>query len=160
PSWRTDPVLGGGAMYDMGVYPLNAARYTAGEEPIAVTATMNSTTEVYKNIDETTHFELEFASGSRAVCATSHAQSINQLRAECSKGWYELKPFQSYSGVQGRTSDGIILPPAPENQQARQMDNDALAIINKSPVLVPGEEGMKDIIIVEAVYKAAKEAKR
>jgi glucose-fructose oxidoreductase len=160
PSWRTDPVLGGGAMYDMGVYPLNAARYTAGEEPIAVTATMNSTTEVYKNIDETTHFELEFASGTRAVCATSYAQSMNQLRAECSKGWYELKPFQSYSGVQGRTSDGIILPPAPENQQARQMDNDALAIINKSPVLVPGEEGMKDIIIVEAVYKAAKEAKR
>lgn len=160
-SWRADPAMGGGAMYDMGVYPLNAARYTAGEEPIAVTsATMSSTTEVYKNVDETTRFELEFASGARAVCATSYAQSMNQLRAECAKGWYELKPFQSYSGVKGSTSDGIILPPAPENQQARQMDNDALAIINNSPVLVPGEEGMKDIIIVEAIFKAAKEAKR
>jgi glucose-fructose oxidoreductase len=40
------------------------------------------------------------------------------------------------------------------------MDNDALAILNKSPVLVPGEEGMRDIRIVEAIFKAAKEEKR
>lgn len=159
-SWRADPKLGGGAMYDMGVYPLNAARYTAGEEPVAVSARMSSTTPVYKNVDETTEFELEFASGIRAQCATSYAKSMNHLRADCEKGWYELKPFQSYSGVQGRTSDGIILPPSPLNQQATQMDNDALAILNKSPVLVPGEEGMKDIAIVEAIFKAAKTGKR
>ena len=85
---------------------------------------------------------------------------MNHLRADCEKGWYELKPFQSYSGVQGRTSDGIILPPSPHNQQARQMDNDALAILNKSPVLVPGEEGMKDIVILESIFKAAKTGKR
>lgn len=159
-SWRADPTLGGGAMYDMGVYPLNAARYTAGEEPIAVTARMTSTTPVYKDVDETTEFELEFASGAKAKCATSYARSMNQLRAECENGWYELKPFQSYSGVQGRTSSGIILPASPLNQQAKQMDDDALAIINRSPVLVPGEEGMKDIVILEAIFKAAKSGQR
>lgn len=159
-SWRADPKLGGGAMYDMGVYPLNAARYTAGEEPIAVTARMESTREVYKNVDETTEFELEFASGARAKCATSYARSMNSLRADCEKGWYELNPFQSYSGVQGKTSDGIRLAPSPANQQARQMDNDALSILNKSPIIVPGEEGMKDIVILEAIFKAAKEGKR
>ncbi|HCS64675.1 MAG TPA: glucose-fructose oxidoreductase [Cellvibrio sp.] len=159
-SWRADPKLGGGAMYDMGVYPLNAARYTAGEEPIAVTARMESTREVYKNVDETTEFELEFASGARAKCATSYARSMNLLRADCEKGWYELNPFQSYSGVQGKTSDGIRLAPSPANQQARQMDNDALSILNKSPIIVPGEEGMKDIVILEAIFKAAKEGKR
>jgi glucose-fructose oxidoreductase len=147
-------------MYDMGVYPLNAARYTAGEEPIAVTARMESTREIYKNVDETTEFELEFASGARAKCATSYARSMNLLRADCEQGWYELSPFQSYSGVQGNTSDGIQLAPSPANQQARQMDNDALAILNKSPLIVPGEEGMKDIVILDAIFKSAKEGKR
>jgi glucose-fructose oxidoreductase len=85
---------------------------------------------------------------------------MNLLRADCEKGWYELNPFQSYSGVQGKTSDGIRLAPSPANQQAQQMDNDALAILNKTPVIVPGEEGMKDIVILEAIFKAAKEGKR
>lgn len=159
-SWRADPKLGGGAMYDMGVYPLNAARYTSGEEPIAVTAKMHSTRALYKDVDETTEFELEFASGAHAKCATTYAASMNLLRADCEKGWYELNPFQSYSGVQGTTSDGIQLAPVAANQQARQMDNDALAILNKSPLIVPGEEGMKDIVILEAIFKAAKEGKR
>ena len=158
--WRADPTLGGGAMYDMGVYPLNAARYTAGEEPIAVRATMTSTRELYKDVDETTEFELEFASGARATCATSYARNMNSLRANCEKGWYELKPFQSYSGVRGRTSSGLELAASPLNQQAVQMDNDALSILQHSPIVVPGEEGMKDIVILEAIFKAAKEGKR
>jgi glucose-fructose oxidoreductase len=41
-----------------------------------------------------------------------------------------------------------------------QMDNDAKAIMQNSPVLVPGEEGLADIRVVEAIYKAAKEGKR
>lgn len=157
--WRADPKLGGGAMYDMGVYPLNAARYTAGAEPIAVRATMESTRELYKDVDETTLFSLEFPGGAVAECATSYGRSMNRLRAECERGWYELSPFQSYNGVQGRLSDGTRLPASPDNQQARQMDNDALAILNNSPVLVPGEEGMRDITILEAIFKAAKEGK-
>lgn len=159
-SWRADPKLGGGAMYDMGVYPLNAARYTAGEEPISVTATQESTRPLYKDVDETTHFTLEFPSGCIAECATSYAKSSNRLHAQCEKGWYELQPFQSYTGVQGRTSDGILLNQPIANQQATQMDNDALAIINNSPVLVPGEEGLRDIRIVDAIFKAAKEGKK
>ena len=35
-------------------------------------------------------------------------------------------------------------------------DDDALAIIHNTAVIVPGEEGMKDIRIVEAIYQAAK----
>jgi glucose-fructose oxidoreductase len=40
------------------------------------------------------------------------------------------------------------------------MDEDALAIINKRQVLVPGEEGLKDIRVVEAIYRSVKENKR
>src|SRR5690606_751196 len=142
--WRADAKLGGGAMYDMGVYPLNAARYTAGEEPLAVTARMESTRPLYKDVDETTEFELEFPSGARAKCATSYGRSMNNLRANCEKGWYELNPFQSYSGDQGRTSRGLKLAASPLNQQATQMDNDALSILHNLPITAPGEEGMQD----------------
>jgi glucose-fructose oxidoreductase len=35
------------------------------------------------------------------------------------------------------------------------MDDDALSIMQKKPMLVPGEEGLRDIRIVEAIYKSA-----
>ena len=159
--WKQKKAMGGGAMYDMGVYPLNAARYTTGEEPIAVTARHETARpEIYHEVDETTYFTLEFPSGAKAECATSFGMGMNELHVECEKGWYELSPFQSYSGIRGKTSDGILLNKTMPNQQAKQMDNDALAIINDQPVLVPGEEGRRDIKVVEAVYRSAEEQKR
>jgi glucose-fructose oxidoreductase len=35
------------------------------------------------------------------------------------------------------------------------MDDDALSIMQKKPMLVPGEEGLRDIRIVEAIYRSA-----
>lgn len=155
--WKFKKEMGGGAMYDMGVYPLNAARYAAQEEPIAVIQASHSTNrpQVFSEVDETTVFTLKFPSGAIANCKTSLGENINHLKVNCKKGWYELRPFQSYHGVQGKTSDGILLDTFIPNQQAKQMDDDALAIMNNTPVLVPGEEGMRDIRIVEAVYQAA-----
>ena len=43
-----------------------------------------------------------------------------------------------------------------ENQQARQMDDDALAILENRTMMVSGEEGMKDIVIVEAINESAR----
>jgi glucose-fructose oxidoreductase len=159
--WRLNKSMGGGAMYDMGVYPLNAARYASAAEPIAVTAISEShRSELYKEVDETMHFMLEFADGLIAECSTSFGKSMNRLRAECEKGWYQLQPFQSYTGVKGSTSDGRNLNKSIQNQQARQMDNDALAILHHTSVLVPGEEGLRDVRIVEAIYKSAADKKR
>ena len=159
--WKQNKALGGGAMYDMGVYSLNGIRYTIGEEPLAVTAEHSTNRpEIYHEVDETTSFILEFPSGAIGKGKTSLGEGMNYLRANCEKGWYELKPFQSYSGIKGKTSDGKILNAAIPNQQAKQMDDDALSIINGLPMLVPGEEGMRDIRIVEAIYKAAAENKR
>ncbi len=154
--WKQMKSLGGGCMYDMGVYPLNAARYTMGAEPIAVTARHEVTRpEIYHEVDETTFFDLEFPGGAMAHCKTSFAEGVNFLRVDCDHGWYGLKPFSAYSGVTGETSAGTLLNLPIENEQATQMDNDAMAIINSTEVLVPGEEGLKDIAIVEAIYKSA-----
>lgn len=159
--WKQKKAMGGGAMYDMGVYPLNATRYVTGEEPVAVMAQhYTNRPDVYTEVDETTLFQLEFPSGAVANGATSFGMNMNYLRVVGSKGWYKLEPFQSYSGIQGSTSTGKLLEQQIPNQQARQMDDDALAIINNTDVLVPGEEGLKDIRVVEAIYRSAKEGKR
>lgn len=159
--WKQKKAMGGGSMYDMGVYPLNAARYVTGEEPIAVTAKQSTTRpQIYTEVDETMQFTLEFPSGAIANCETSFGKNMNTLDVVCKKGGYKLEPFQSYSGISGETSDGIKLNAAIPNQQAKQMDEDALAIINNKPVLVPGEEGLKDIRVVEAIYRSVKEKGR
>ena len=156
--WKQQREMGGGATYDMGVYPLNAARYVTGEEPVAVTAKQSTTRpDIYKNLDETMQFRLEFPGGAVAECETSFGKSMNNLNVTCTKGWYKLEPFQAYSGIKGTTSDGRALNATIPNQQAKQMDEDAQAILQNTQVLVPGEEGLKDIKVVEAVYRSVKE---
>ncbi|MEX0594011.1 MAG: hypothetical protein WD115_04490, partial [Balneolaceae bacterium] len=70
---------------------------------------------------------------------------------------YHLRPFQSYSGVQGGTSDGVELPADPNHQQARQMDRDALAIMEGREMAAPGEDGLADIRIVEAIQASSRQ---
>ena len=153
--WKLHKKLGGGAMFDMGVYTLNAARYATGLEVISVSARQYSERSNIFIADETTEYTLNFPEGITASCKTTFAANINALRVACDNGWYQLKPMQSYSGVSGITSDGKILSPFQGNQRAKQMDDDALAIINKTAPLVPGEEGMKDIKVVDGIFKSA-----
>lgn len=156
--WKFEKEMGGGAMYDMGVYPLNAVRYVTGEEPMSVMAQhFTKRPEIFNEVDETTLFQVEFPSGAVANCSTSFGMSMNNLHATCQNGWYKLNPFQSYSGIKGSASNGDILNKTIPNQQALQMDNDALSILENKPVLVPGEEGLKDIRVVEAIYRSARE---
>ena len=153
--WRRDAGLGGGALYDMGVYPINAARYATSMKPVAVTGrTWSEREEMYSEVPEFAEFTLEFPGGVIAKGETSFGTSTNYLDVTYADGWCRLRPFQSYSGVQGRTSDGIRLRPSGCDQQARQMDHDARAIRNGDPPLVPGEEGRADIRIVRAIMES------
>lgn len=159
--WKQKKKLGGGCMLDMGVYPLNAVRYSTGLEPVAVTAFASTTRpEIYKEVEETMKFDLEFSGGVTASCETSFGKGMNDLMITCSKGWYKLSPFQAYNGVNGITSNGMKLNATIANEQATQMDDDALAIINNTPVIAPGEEGLKDIRVVEAIYLSVAQKKR
>jgi len=159
--WKARWDKGGGAMYDMGVYPLNAARYATGEEPTAISAWHEVThPEAFSDGDSTTHFTLEFASGAFAGCMTSVVKPGNKLEVNCADGWYRLEPMSEMDEVKGETSAGHQLDKTIPSQQAAQMDNDALAIINDTEVIVPGEEGLRDIRLVVAALKSAREDRR
>ncbi|HEX6240807.1 MAG TPA: Gfo/Idh/MocA family oxidoreductase [Polyangiales bacterium] len=157
-SWRLERSMGGGALYDMGVYSINALRYASGEEPLRVLrARQWSDRPAYADVDESTEFELELPSGAKTFGKASRADAENVLEVRAERGWYRLSPMQTYEGVAGETSDGKLLNQKVDKQQARQMDDDALAILERRPPLVPGEEGLRDIRIVNAIQRAARE---
>ena len=156
-NWKMYTSKGGGALYDMGVYPINAARYATGMEPVAISATaINPDPKKFQHTDPAAKWTLSFPGDVEAACQTSTLDYMNHLKVDCEKGWYELKPMQSYTGVKGRTSDGKQLDKQVANQQAKQMDDDALAILHDRQVLVPGQEGLNDIRVVEAAFRSIK----
>jgi glucose-fructose oxidoreductase len=157
--WKQKKEMGGGVLYDMGVYAIQGARLGTNMEPVSIVSAQTSTTrpEVYKNgLDETTIAALEFPGGVMANIKTSFGENVNFLNILCEKGEIKMAPYSGYSGVKGNSPLGEIHHPYTVPwQQAKQMDDDALAIMEEKPMLVPGEEGLRDIRIVEAIYKSA-----
>ena len=139
------------------MYAINAIRYSTGEEPLRVTAARHwaERPELFHSVDENTEFELALPSGAVGYGKASRGDDTNKLRIEAERGWYELEPMQTYEGVKGRTSDGALLDKKIDNQQARQMDDDALAILEGRPPMVPGEDGLRDVRIIQAIRRAA-----
>jgi glucose-fructose oxidoreductase len=148
-------------MGDMGVYALQGARLATGEEPISVLAQASTTRpEIYTEVEETIQFFLDFPGGARAACMSSFGVNMNYLQVNYEKGWLKMEPHSSYHGNTGSMSDGTLIKYAIANQQAKQMDDDCAALMSKSPLLVPGEEGLRDIRVVEAIYKSVETGKQ
>jgi glucose-fructose oxidoreductase len=155
--WKVKSQYGGGAIMDMGPYPLQAARYSTGHEPIAVTAQMfNSDPKVFDGVDETTTFQLEFPGNILASCLTTFASNAHFLTINAQKGEYGLKPFSSYGGLHGFLPNGETFDFPQMNQQAAQMDEMCLSIIENRPSRTPGEEGLRDMIIIDAMRESVK----
>jgi len=161
--WRlSKEASGGGPLVDVGIYCIQAVCYLTGQEPVAVTAQSLPVTDVEKfnGIEETLLFQLEMPDGLMANCRTSFSETSSQLRIEGKKGWAELNPAFNYNGLVMNRSDGreTIYPPCP--QQARQMDAIALAMMKNRPSPVPATMGLRDMQIIQAIYKAMETGKR
>lgn len=155
--WRLKKALaGGGAMMDVGVYALNGSRYATGEEPIWVTAQETKTDPVkFAEVDETITFQLGFPSGALASCGTTYNfNDYERLYLIGEKGFAELSPAFGYGPIKGRTHLGV-LPIQDTTHQTLQMDGLADCILNGKPDPdMTGEEGLKDMIVVDAVYES------
>ena len=104
-------------------------------------------------------FRLEFPEDIVAECVTSFGRNLNTLQVDCERGWYTMSPFQGYDGNRGRASDGTVFEPQLgklPRMQAEQMDNDAQSIIAGTTPRVPGEEGVRDLRVVDAAFASAK----
>jgi predicted dehydrogenase len=161
-AWRLKKSMaGGGALMDMGIYAIQGARYIIGKEPVYVTATEEKTRpDIFREVDETVHFTLEFPDGATANGITSYNKNANYLKAKAENGWFELSEAYRYGGMVGSTSQGPMNLDPNMNQQALQMDDFAQSILHHKPVTVSGEMGRQDIKIIEAIYRSIESGKR
>jgi predicted dehydrogenase len=155
-------MAGGGSMMDIGIYSLQAARYVTGEEPVEVAA-MSYTTpgdERFKEVEEATDFQLRFPSGVLANCTSSYGYSgQNRYRVITTKGWFELEPATSYTGLRMRVRRGNAIEERSlpvRDHFAAEMDHLSECVMDGKEPLTPGEEGLRDMKLITAVYEAAK----
>ncbi|WP_031429037.1 Gfo/Idh/MocA family protein [Flavimarina sp. Hel_I_48] len=157
--WRLDKDLaGGGSLMDIGIYSINGARYITGEEPIWVTAQETKTEpEKFKEgVDETIQFQLGFPSGIVASClSTYNMRYLDRFYLAGDEGFAEMQPSTGYGPIEGRTHKGKLTQPH-TTHQTLQMDGMARIIYDNEQPIVPvdGEEGLKDLKIIDAIYKA------
>ena len=163
--WRLDKKLaGGGPMMDIGIYINHGACMAArGEAPTFVTAEHIPVTkpEFFKEVEQGTRYTLEFANGARSEAFTSYAHSSDTFRAESDKGFIEFKEKAfTYRGAIVETHKGPLSFGPYVNQQALQMDDFAQCVRDGRETRVPGELGRRDLVIIEAIYEAARTGKR
>jgi predicted dehydrogenase len=168
--WRQKLALaGGGCLPDVGIYCLNATRSLSGEEPMEVWGTTHQPKDDprFQEVEETCSFIVKYPSGLIAACSSGYGVHKSQsMRVEGALGWAELNPAFGYTGLKLRTStvqDGQdrVTEPSIEaaDQFAVEMDHMALCARNNQRPHTPGEEGLQDQKIVEAIYESAKTGK-
>lgn len=169
--WRLKRKLaGGGALPDIGLYCLNTARFLTGEEPEWLMAnTFNTPGDAhFTEVEETVLFQLRFPSGTIVNASTSYGTHISR-RYRCladKGGWFGLDPAFAYTGLKSEVSqskDKIEWKSNPtleeKDQFALEMDHMATCVMNNQKPFTPGEEGLQDHHLMEAIYQSAKEGK-
>lgn len=163
--WRLNKQLsGGGSLMDIGIYAINGARYMVGEDPIWVTAqeTKNDPVKFKEGIDETVMFQFGFTGGAVASCLSTYSMgNLDRFFLNTEKGFAELQPSSGYGPIKGRTNKGELTQPHVTHQTV-QMDKMAEIILDgkTAPVAVDGEEGVKDLKIIDAIYQSVKTGKK
>jgi len=164
--WRLKKSLaGGGSMFDIGIYALNASRYLTGEEPVEVNALTYSAPNDprFKEVEGNTIFQLRFPSGILANCSSSYCYfHQSHYRVMGTKGRLEMDPATWYNGNRmwierdGKIEQIEINEP---DHFAAEMDHMSDCVMQNKEPLTPGEEGLRDLTIIEAVYESARTGK-
>ena len=108
--WRLSKKLaGGGPLFDVGIYSLNACRYLTGEEPehIAANASVIDHDGRFKEVEENVSWTMKFPSGIVASCNTTYGANMEGFyRVHGSKGWLEVDSAFVYEGLRLRGDFG------------------------------------------------------
>jgi predicted dehydrogenase len=163
-AWRLSRTLGGGgSVLDLGIYPLNAIRHITREEPSTYAAMVSTRdfTGRFAEVEQSVEWTMKLPSGILASCACSYGQDgPGFLTINGDKGSLQIEPAFNYDGLHlhGRASgqeiDVAATGKAPF-QFTLEAEHFVDCIRNNQQPESPGEEGLKDMLAIEAIYRAA-----
>jgi len=164
PAWHFDRRLsGGGSLVDVGVYCVNTARWLAGKEPLeASAASWSVDTKRFTGVDENIAFRLTFPEGLVLQASSSFgAAKASFIHVHGEKGWAALDPAFAYDEERrlfGKVNDRWF------EKKFKVMDEFALeldafseCIRRKREPEPSGEEGLRDVAVMQAIYRSARE---
>ncbi|WP_201861548.1 Gfo/Idh/MocA family protein [Microvirga soli] len=164
--WRmVKSLAGGGSLYDIGIYSLQAARYLTGEEPVEVFGQISNVKDDprFREVEDRVAFQLRFPSGAVANLSSSYSTaSVKRIQAFGEKGSLILDPGTEYEGnkltVQSEKGRQEVKVKE-QSQFAAEMDHFSQSVMENRNPKTPGEEGLRDVRILQAIYRSAQEAK-
>jgi predicted dehydrogenase len=162
--WRINKKLaGGGPLYDVGIYSLNACRYLTGEEPQSIAAFASTIDHDgrFNEVEENVSWTMKFPSGIVASCTTTYGGDMaGYFRVHGAKGWLQVDQAFVYEGLHLRAEyAGTKLDepnPArdPSHFQA-EADHFSNCIQHGEEPKSPGEEGLRDLRYITEIYRSA-----
>lgn len=165
--WRHKKALsGGGSLPDIGLYCINTARFLTAEEPTEVFAETYSPPNDprYAEVEETIAWTMRFPSNFIAQCLTSYgARDDKSQKLNFATATLEMPKAYQYQGQQmyvaqnaGDLDERQQVNIAPRNQFAEEIDHMADCILHDRRPRTPGEEGLQDHVVMEAIYESAR----
>ena len=162
--WRVlRNLAGGGSMMDIGIYALNGALYFLEETPVALAASISNPPDDirFRQVEDMVTVQLRFGSGALANLSSSYTMSENRIQILGTAGTGLLDPATSYSGndlYETGAGVGTRLVPvgAPAARQfTGEIDHLSRAVIEDFKPDTPGEMGLRDVALIQAIYTAA-----
>jgi predicted dehydrogenase len=154
--------LGGGTLYDIGIYCINAVRNLFGAEPMEVVAfSANKGDQRFLECEETTSAILRFPGRERLATFSCSfgAADVSSYRVVGSRGELVMEPAYEYAGelkqrvtVDGRTRQRAF---PKRDQFAPELLSFSDCILSGAAPEPSGWEGLADVRIIRALYRSA-----
>ncbi len=162
--WRLQKAMaGGGSMYDIGIYALNACLWAAGADPVSVSGVYSTPANDprFTEVEGGVEWRLRFASGISAQGSSSYAYQYHSRHTLFgSAGNIIMSPSMDYNNIKvtlGRsdfTSQALQAGNA-ATQFGAQIDGFCQAVRAGRPHATPGEMGLRDVKLIQAIYQSA-----
>jgi predicted dehydrogenase len=160
---RNQVESGGGALYDIGCYCIQAARYGFGTEPLRVVGCIDRDPDMHT--DRLTSAILEFRGGQAIFTCSTQLIPYQRVQFFGSKGRIEIEiPFNAPNDRPTRIvvdggdllgADRVVEEFPTCDQYTLQGDQFSRAILEKSEVPVPLEEAIRNMKVIEAIFHSA-----
>ncbi|ACB83147.1 oxidoreductase domain protein [Methylorubrum populi BJ001] len=163
--WRMKrDVAGGGSLVDIGIYSLNGLQWFLGESPNAVAATMQAPPgdPRFAEVENVFSAELAFPSGRRATISSGYTASKKRIDLWGDRLVATLDPATAYQGNRlvvsnAKKAEEILTEETSAAQFTGEIDHFSQAVTEGTEVRTPGEMGLRDMRLIEALYRAARE---